>query len=715
MKFAMSAIAAAVLAAGSAAYAASTTIDGALVEAWKNGIPTATLNSLQSGDVTYTGNGTQALTMTQVEGNAGGTVHGESPMINGYGHELTISNIASLKIVGLGSSATATTAKWNTGIYTNSSAASKISLYAKDHVAVSGAIYGIHALNGAIDIRTNTLTVTDVGNGLVAQDGGKLDIVATADINIETTATAVTSASYGGQKGQHEINLTANTITVSTSGESASALNIDGYGSSTIDAQTAYFEGATGANVAGSLIVADETNATFKTTADNGSAINLTDSGKATFGSGTITADGNITGSNGTTITADGTHFDLLGGSSFNQAGTFDGTNAEIVLHSKESTISIGSNADKNLAVVAASDYNDSFASAEEARAALANQTKITNADGANYLLSGEAGSTSDTWAETLDADGNKVMTSQMNASLAVYRDFNAATFAQWRNESNHLTQRLGDVRRNLGAAGAWARVYGYDGTVKKDANIDIKANSVQVGGDAAVGSNWIVGGAFSYTNLNGDVANGSSESDGYSLAAYASGFFDCGGYIDVVGRIGRLSTDIDASTLSTTGGTLTGSYDNTALGLSAEIGYRWNLSETFYAEPQFELAYGYVLGDDFMSSGNDAKVEQDDFQSLVGRLGAQLGANFPNNAGRFYVEASVNYDFLGDADSTVSNRYGVKRELNADLGGTWFTYGVGMEFYAGDALSLYGSLNRSSGNAYEESYRYSVGARYVF
>ena len=713
MKFAISAIAAAVLAAGSAANAASTPIDDALVGAWKNGIPFTTLTNLQSGDLAYAGDGTQGLTMTQVEGNAEGTVHAESPMVNGFGHQLTISDIASLDIVGLGSSATEATKKWNSGIYTNSSDASKISISAKDHVAVSGASYGIHALGGAIDITTNALTVKDVENGLVAQDGGQMNITA-ANIDIEAASTAVTSTSYGGQTGQHAINLKADAITVRTTGESANALSIDSYGSSTIEAQTAYFEGAAGANVAGTLTL-NAANATFKTTAENGNAINLTGAAKAAFSNGTVTADGNITGSEGSTITADGTRFDLLGDSSFNQAGTFAGTNAAIVLHSEESSISIGTNTDANLAVVAASDYNDSFGSAEEARAALTKQTQITGGEGSGYLLSGEAGSTSDAWAETLDADGNKVMTSRMNASLAAYRDFNAATLAQWRNESNHLAQRLGDVRRNLGAAGAWARVYGYDGTVKKDANIDIKANSVQVGGDATVGGNWIVGGAFSYTNLNGDITNGSSESDGYSLAAYASGFFDCGGYIDVVGRIGRLSTDIDASTLSVAGGSLTGSYDNTAFGLSAEIGYRWNLSETFYAEPQFELAYGYVLGDDFTSSGNDAKVEQDDFQSLVGRLGAELGANFPNNAGRFYIEASVNYDFLGDADSTVSNRYGVKRALDADLGGTWFTYGVGMEFYAGDALSIYGSLDRSSGNAYEESYRYSIGARYVF
>ena len=98
--------------------------------------------------------------------------------------------------------------------------------------------------------------------------------------------------------------------------------------------------------------------------------------------------------------------------------------------------------------------------------------------------------------------------------------------------------------------------------------------------------------------------------------------------------------------------------------------------------------------GDDF-SASNGAKVSQDDFQSLVGRFGARVGANFAQNKGSLYLHAPVNHDFLGDVDGTA--RAGARTEsLDADL-------------------NFYGTLERSHGNDYTDSYRYSVGMRYVF
>lgn len=189
---------------------------------------------------------------------------------------------------------------------------------------------------------------------------------------------------------------------------------------------------------------------------------------------------------------------------------------------------------------------------------------------------------------------------------------------------------------------------------------------------------------------------------------------FDCGGYIDIVGRVGRLSSDVTASTLSTTGGVLKGSYDNTAFGLSAEIGYKWDVTSIFYVEPQMELAYGFVSGDDFRSS-NGVKYEQDDFQTLVGRIGTRLGANLPEQAGTIFLHASLLHDFLGDADGTATPRQGLARDVSVDIGGTWFAYGIGAQFDMKKNVSFYGMLERSSGSDYQDDYRYSVGFSYRF
>lgn len=443
-------------------------------------------------------------------------------------------------------------------------------------------------------------------------------------------------------------------------------------------------------------------------------AISVNDANsKITFTNSSVDITGGDVASLGT-ITLNDTRMDLSATSDFNTA-VLAGASSEIVVNSAQTTVAAASNAIKDLRILASGTYSDELGSPEAAREALANQLSITNAEGSDYLLGGEAGTVAGSWNETTDASGNKVIEATENASLEAIRQFNAMTLVQWRNENNHLSQRLGDVRAHRGALGTWARVYGYDSSVKDNINVDVKATSIQVGADTALGSNWIVGGAFSYTSMDGDFDNGSGESDGYSLAAYASGFFDCGGYIDVIGRVGRLSTDVTASTLSTTGGIFSGSYDNTTLGLSVEAGYHWNPVSILYVEPQAELAYGYVLGDDFSSAANGVTIEQDDFQSLVGRLGARIGATLPKDAGQIYMHVSINHDFLGDADATARPSAGLARSISTDLGGTWVSYGLGMQFEAGQNLSIYGSLDRANGSDYQEDYRYSVGVRYVW
>ncbi len=313
----------------------------------------------------------------------------------------------------------------------------------------------------------------------------------------------------------------------------------------------------------------------------------------------------------------------------------------------------------------------------------------------------------------TFDESGNMVFSSTGESmTMSALKQFNAATLANWRYETNHLSQRLGEVRDHLEAAGAWARVYGADSKVTDTVTTEVKMNTIQVGADTTVGNNWIVGGAFSYTNMDGDISNGSADGNTYSLAAYASGFFDCGGYVDVVGRIGRLSTDIETYTSS--GRLFDGSYDNTALALSVETGYHWSVTPTFYVEPQAELAYGYVFGDDF-STSSKVKVEQDDFQTLVGRLGARVGASFPKETGSVYLHASLNHEFLGDNDFSAAYDGYDKTYFSNELDGTWVSYGLGFQINASDALYLYGNLERANGDDYQDDYRYSIGARYVF
>ena len=248
---------------------------------------------------------------------------------------------------------------------------------------------------------------------------------------------------------------------------------------------------------------------------------------------------------------------------------------------------------------------------------------------------------------QTVDAEGKTVSSYvAKNTKLDAFEGVNASTLMAWRNEINHLTKRLGDIRDEASSMGAWARVYGGESTYSDAVNVEVDQTTVQVGLDGRLGD-WIVGGAFSYSNGDADITNGEADSDGYTFAVYGTRFFESGAYVDAIARVGRLSTDVTA-------GDMKGSYDNNAFSLSAELGHNFKFLERAFVEPQFELTYGYVTGDDFSPKAG-VKIEQDDFQMLIARLGARTGWEFERNAGRLYAQASVNHDFLGDADGEAS------------------------------------------------------------
>ena len=217
----------------------------------------------------------------------------------------------------------------------------------------------------------------------------------------------------------------------------------------------------------------------------------------------------------------------------------------------------------------------------------------------------------------------------------------------------------------------------------------------------------WLVGGAVSWTTGDGSFSNGSSDMGGWSAAAYLSGFFENGAYVDVVGRTGRLSTDISASSGSSV---FTAHYANTTLGASVEAGWRQNLSKSVFVEPQAEFVYGFVQGDAF-TGANGVSVDQNDFETLVGRLGVRVGKTFAHHVGSVYAHASWNREFRGEADYTARLGDVVRRE-GVDLGGSWLSMGVGGQLNHSMHLALYGSLERYGGSDYDEDYRYTVGVR---
>lgn len=328
-------------------------------------------------------------------------------------------------------------------------------------------------------------------------------------------------------------------------------------------------------------------------------------------------------------------------------------------------------------------------------------------ADGIAMTEVVEEGDINGKWTRTTTADGQTNTTQAANTKLVDYSSVNAMSLVQWRNEINHLTKRLGDVRASESAIGAWARVYGGESEWGSGDEISMDHTTIQVGSDYRINPNLIVGGAFSYTDSDADLVNGSADGKSYSLAAYATYLTNTGSYLDVIGRYGYLKNDIHAGNMKL-------DTDSNAFSLSMEGGHTFRfMQERAYIEPQVELTYGFISGDNAKAS-NQVKIEQDDYQSLITRLGVRAGMIFPEKAGSVYATVSYSYDFLGEAEGkAIKNN--VTSDLSEDLGGGWVTYGVGTQFQLGKQAYVYGELERTSGGDVENPYLFNVGLRWNF
>lgn len=273
------------------------------------------------------------------------------------------------------------------------------------------------------------------------------------------------------------------------------------------------------------------------------------------------------------------------------------------------------------------------------------------------------------------------------------------------RIESNDLRKRLGDIRSSEGVTGVWAR---YDGGRFSGGEFENKFNKVQVGADtalAAYGSR--LGLSFSYTQGDADMSGISADTDAYSLAAYGMWFGEAGQFADVIGRVGTVDTDLATRTYKT-------NYDQLMLSLSGEFGWRFDLTDTFYAEPSAELTYTRVDGETFKANSNTLGI--DDYDSMVGRIGATAGLNCSQGRGGVYARFGVAHEFMGDGRFTAVNAAGTAADpIEVDGKDTWVEYAVGANFNITKQTYVWADLERTSGAEVDEDWRATIGVRHAF
>lgn len=299
--------------------------------------------------------------------------------------------------------------------------------------------------------------------------------------------------------------------------------------------------------------------------------------------------------------------------------------------------------------------------------------------------------------------DGSKISHGPNNVMQSSLELATAAPLALNRILMNDVRKRLGDVRTSEGTSGAWAR---YDGGRLSGSNgLENDFHTIQIGVDTQPTTDPVrFGVAFSYTTSDTDYARGSADMDAYSLAGYGVWFGENGQFVDVVARMATAKTDM------TVDGTKKGAIDNVALSLSGEFGWRLDMMNNFYVEPQIEGTYTYVDADELEISGG-YNYKFDAVDSFLGRVGMAFGMKCPNNKGNVYARVSAVHEFLGDTAVTGGNG----SVYSLDGKDTWVEYGLGANFNLTPSTYVWADVERTSGGALDEDYRATVGARYVF
>ena len=308
-----------------------------------------------------------------------------------------------------------------------------------------------------------------------------------------------------------------------------------------------------------------------------------------------------------------------------------------------------------------------------------------------------------------LDNAGN-ILSRTTNSLLSSTTDLALMNGLVWRSQLTNLSDRMGTLRTMPQAAGAWAR---YNNGRLDGRGIEYDYNTIEVGFDAPVSSNFLVGVSFDYTIGDTDLNAGSADNDVYTLGLYGTYFGDNGGFVDLMAKIGRIDNEYDISNKS---GVENGDYMMTGAIVGIEAGHRFDLAHNTFVEPQVQLSYSWLRASDY--STNVRSVDFETIESLVARVGVMGGIKFNENRGAAYLKASYNHDFLGDVDAEYSALDGSMShpfKISDELDDNWAEVSLGFSYNVTDSFNTFLDVGTGFGGDIDQKWRVNFGGRYTF
>lgn len=283
-----------------------------------------------------------------------------------------------------------------------------------------------------------------------------------------------------------------------------------------------------------------------------------------------------------------------------------------------------------------------------------------------------------------------------------------------WYGELTTLRSRMGEVRRNDGAAGGWVRSYGNQynasasgfGYKQRQQGMSFGADGRLPVGDG----NWLAGLTAGYSNSDLNLQGGSTgKVDSFHLGAYATWLDPQSGYyFDGVAKLNRYQNRAEVQLSD--GSKTKGDYSNHGVGLSLEAGRHLKLGDGYFVEPYAQLAAMTIKGQAYHLD-NGLRASGDDTHSLQGKLGTTAGRTFDYGEGRMiqpYLRAAVAHEFVNGNQVRVNGN-----SFHNDLAGTRAELGAGLVAAWSQQWQAHAEFDYANGERLEQPWGVSVGVRY--
>lgn len=598
--------------------------------------------------------------------------------------------------------------------------------------------FGIHVQNNSqtqeapdntafVKVEADTITINGGEIGVSAYSNGKIDLTGDLTVTAKHAIEARGNSTINiNQDGKHKTVLTGDIVfgTPATSDDSQNSgnlidadVNVNLVGTDSVWTGRAFKQCGTFETIDSDMedFYGDVSGFNVQLS-DNASWQMTGDSFVNTLGvkdGGTVVVKKAVNKLNADTIELSGGSFDVQGNAALN-VDTLKGTGGTISLAAtlnddqtiESGTLTVNQADNVKLDVSVTGFTADDVVDAEATLDSLNNKIVVTGNSELSKTNTIAEGDINGAISQTVDKDGNKgEIHQEVNQKLDGYNSIAALSAVQWRHENDTLLKRMGELRDADGTVGAWARIYGSEQEYGAQ-SVNAKNTTVQVGADYDVGAGWKVGGAFSYTDGSSTFDMGESDSDMYGVSVYGTWLADNGQFVDLIAKYSRLSNEF-------TSGTMKGDFDNNAFSIAAEYGWHFAMNDLAFVEPSVGVTYGRIMGDDFVAH-NGVRVEQDDYDSLIGRLGVRSGFYFPEQKGSIYARVAVLHDFMGDMESTASKNGNVAY-LKDELGDTWVEYDIGANFNLTNTTYTFVDLEKTTGGDVKENWRWNIGLRTVF